>query len=97
MEMYALPSQIRAGRALLGWSISELAARAGVSRNTIALMERNGKARNHSSREKVAEALDAAGVLIFPREAGQGAGVRFKTVDDEVRVAREDIRRLSAE
>ena len=92
-----MSSQIRAGRALLGWSISELAARAGVSRNTIALMERNEKARNHSSREKVAEALDAAGVIVFPREGAQGAGVRFKTVEDEDRVVREGVRRLSAE
>ncbi|CAN7237582.1 helix-turn-helix domain-containing protein [Rhizobium sp. LjRoot254] len=88
--MYALSSQIRAARALLGWSISELAARANVSRNTIGLMERNEQARNYSSRQKVAEALEAAGVRIFPREGTQGAGVRFMTVEDEERALREN-------
>jgi transcriptional regulator with XRE-family HTH domain len=89
MRMYALSAQIRAGRALLGWSLSELAAKAKISRNTLALMERSESARNYRSRKKVSDALAAAGVEIFPRDEAKGAGVRFRTISAEERAIAE--------
>jgi predicted transcriptional regulator len=69
--------QMRAGRALLGWSREELAERAGLSAPTIKRMEVVGPKR--SSLENVMavkKALESAGV-VFIDENGQGAGVRM--------------------
>src|SRR5262245_45310860 len=90
MRMYALSAQIRAGRALLGWTLSELAAKAKISRNTLVLMERNENARNYRSRKQVADALADAGVEVFPRDGAKGAGVRFRTIDAEERSVAEN-------
>ena len=70
--------QIRAGRALLGWSQSDLANRAGVSVPTVKRVE--GSARSpvsEDTRSKLQQALEAAGVEFLP-ENGGGAGVRFR-------------------
>ncbi|MBL0374006.1 helix-turn-helix transcriptional regulator [Rhizobium sp. KVB221] len=82
---------MRAARALLGWTISELAEKAKISRNTVALMERNEDARNCRSRKKVADALDAAGVEIVPRDDSRGGGVRFKSIQAEERAVAESL------
>ena len=74
-------SQLRAARAMIGWSQDELAERSGVSKPTIARLELapadseiGGYA---STREKLVSALEAAGV-IFVEENGDGPGVRLK-------------------
>ena len=97
MRMYALSAQIRAGRALLGWTLSELAEKAKISRNTAALMERNESARNYRSRKKAADALNAAGVEIFPGDGSKGGGVRFKSVEAEERAIAEGSARHNAD
>ena len=71
--------QVKAARALLGWSQSDLAANSGISEPTIARLEsaygeiggRRGTA------EKIRNALEAAGVE-FIDENGGGPGVRLK-------------------
>jgi DNA-binding XRE family transcriptional regulator len=70
------PEQCRGARGLLGWSQSQLAEQANVSRTTIANFElgRPLATNNHIA---LSMALDRAGIeLIEPN--GGGLGVRFR-------------------
>lgn len=71
------PAQSRAGRALLGWSQSDLSEHSGVHKRTIAGIEA-GEARESrdATMTKLREAMEAAGV-IFLDENGEGPGVRL--------------------
>jgi transcriptional regulator with XRE-family HTH domain len=70
--------QLRAARGLLGWSQSELAARAGLSLPTVKRVEADGRLRvSENARHKLQKALEAAGVE-FIHENGGGPGVRLK-------------------
>jgi transcriptional regulator with XRE-family HTH domain len=76
--------EIRAGRALLGWSQLELAEAASVGVATVRRLE---AAETHvrgsvDSLWKIQKALEAAGVEFIPEEAGRGAGVRLKQARD---------------
>jgi transcriptional regulator with XRE-family HTH domain len=74
-------SQLRAARALLGWSQIQLSERSGVSKPTIARLElaEDGAAIGGyaSTRGKLVTALETAGVE-FIAENGGGAGVRLR-------------------
>ncbi len=70
--------QIKAARALLGWSQDELAVRSGISVPTIKRLEAaegefGGRA---ETREAVVAALQEAGIEFIP-ENGGGVGVRI--------------------
>jgi predicted transcriptional regulator len=74
-------SQLRAARAMIGWSQDHLADQSGVSKPTIARLELappdsaiGGYA---STSEKLVSALEEAGV-IFIAENGDGPGVRLR-------------------
>lgn len=71
--------QVKAGRALLGWSQSELARRSGVSEPTIARLEAvDGQfGGREETGEKVRRAMELAG-LVFIDENGGGPGVRLR-------------------
>jgi transcriptional regulator with XRE-family HTH domain len=72
------PEQLRAARALLNWSRTELAVAAGVSGETVNRAE--GLRRDQASAEaraKLRAALESAGVE-FIAENGGGSGVRFR-------------------
>jgi transcriptional regulator with XRE-family HTH domain len=71
--------QIKAARALLAWSQSDLARASSVSEPTIKRLEANdGEIGGRSeTAEKIRAALEAAGVEFIP-ENGGGAGVRLK-------------------
>ena len=70
--------QFRAARGLLGWSQTELAARAGLSVPTVKRVEGGfGPAVSNAARMKLQMALEAAGIE-FLEENGGGAGVRFR-------------------
>lgn len=74
----ATPEQIRAARALLGWSQPQVAKDAGVSAMTVKRAEGSGKP--PASADAVAAiraALEVAGVE-FIAENGGGAGVRLR-------------------
>jgi len=70
--------QLRAARGLLGWSQSELAARAGLSLPTVKRLEGGfGPRVSDEARAKLQRAIEAAGID-FIDENGGGFGVRFR-------------------
>lgn len=74
--------QVKAARALLGWSQRDLAEASGVSEPTIKRLEAGdgdlgGRADTGAS---IREALEEAGVRFIP-ENGGGAGVRLSNPD----------------
>lgn len=70
--------QLRAARGLLGWSQSELAARAGLSLPTVKRLEGGfGPRVSNEARAKLQRAIEAAGIQ-FINENGGGSGVRFR-------------------
>ena len=71
--------QVKAARALLGWSQSDLARHSGVSEPTIARLEStDGKlGGREETAKKIRTALEASGID-FIEENGTGEGVRFR-------------------
>ncbi|MCZ4352648.1 helix-turn-helix transcriptional regulator [Roseovarius aestuarii] len=71
--------QIRAARALLGWSQNDHAERSGVSLPTIKRLESAGGELGglQSTSDKLLDALADAGA-IFIQENGEGPGVRLR-------------------
>ena len=71
-------AQVRAARALIGWSQTKLAETAGVPLSIVERFEAG--APDHIADEAVAKmraALEAAGVVFIPKNGG-GAGVRIR-------------------
>ena len=68
--------QVRMARAALGWGVRDLAARAGVTANTVSRYE-NGADALGETLLRIRRALEAGGV-IFIDENGGGPGVRLK-------------------
>jgi transcriptional regulator with XRE-family HTH domain len=68
-------AQIRAARALLNWTVRDLADRAGVHRNTVTRAETEATGPGHAV-ASMQRALESAGVE-FIAENGGGPGVRF--------------------
>jgi len=73
-------SQIRAGRALLGWDQAKLAGVAGVSIITVKRLEAAGEEihAQFATVMKVRSAFEKAGVLFLGEESGLGYGVRLR-------------------
>ena len=71
-------SQVRAARALIGWSQAELADAAGVSLSVVDRFE-TGQPDNIPAEAvaKMRAALESAGVAFIPKNGG-GAGVRLR-------------------
>ena len=77
----ATPSQVRAARAFLGWSIPQLSAAAGVSVRTIKYFESEQiePATKVSTVAKLTEALESAGIeFIGTPEDGPGIRLRVR-------------------
>lgn len=70
--------QIRAARALLGWSQQELADRAIVSLNAVTRLEQGITDPRVSTITAIEKALTKAGIEFLPR-ADKGEGVRLKS------------------
>ena len=68
--------QVRMARAALGWGVRELAAKAGVSANTVSRYE-NGADALGGTLLKIKRVLEQGGI-IFIDENGGGPGVRLK-------------------
>ena len=74
----ATVEQLRAARALLGWSQTELASRASLSLPTVKRVEGGfGPNVSEEARLKLHQALESAGIE-FLEENGAGLGVRFR-------------------
>lgn len=73
-----LPAQVRAARALLGWSQDRLAEASRVTRRTLLRFEIGETIPRVATLAAIRAALEAAGVE-FIAENGGGAGVRLKT------------------
>jgi transcriptional regulator with XRE-family HTH domain len=74
------PGQSRAARGILGWSVRDLAEKAGVGVNTVSRFENNGEAM-HSTVGKMQAAMEAAGAIFIQSGAYQGdagPGVRLQ-------------------
>ena len=73
-------AEIRAGRALLGWSQSNLAEAASVGVATVRRLESAGSEIRGSAESvwKVQRALEEAGIEFIPPEGTKGPGVRLR-------------------
>lgn len=71
------PAQIRAARALLGWSQDQLVAESGVPKRTLVRLELAEGAPQKRTLAAIRAALEAAGVEFIP-ENGGGPGVRLR-------------------
>jgi transcriptional regulator with XRE-family HTH domain len=74
------PAQLRAARALMGWSRDTLAAKSGTSAPTIQAFEALGSDPKLSTLNKWYRALEGAGVEFIDddAEADRGPGVRLR-------------------
>lgn len=70
-------AQCRAARALIGWTMPQLAAAAGVSVGTINNFELGRRAPIAANMTVIRTALESAGV-VFIAENGGGPGVRLR-------------------
>lgn len=90
--MAIIPSAelLRAARALIGWSQSQLAASAGVARPTVYKLETRGVTRGDSGREivdnatlksvdAIVQAYEAQGIEFIEATSSAGSGVRWRT------------------
>ena len=74
-----LASQIRAARALLGLSQSDLAKLAGLGSASVKRIEAASRIRGAAETLwKIQSALEAAGVEFIPAEGAKGPGVRLR-------------------
>ena len=82
--MMLASEQIRAGRALLGWSARELAERAGLHITTVQRMEtgRGPITGNIRSIRRIQEALEAAGTEFIDDLKGPGVRLRASANSD---------------
>ncbi len=77
IKIAILPAQVRAARALLGWSQDQLAAASEIPKRTIARLELGEGSAQQRTLAAIRSALEAAGVE-FIAENGGGAGVRLR-------------------
>ena len=74
VQMSIAVEQLRAARALLGWSQRELAAKSRVSRNAIVKFEIGWSAMLPRTMEDLVEAFEEAGVILYQRRRQRGSG-----------------------
>ena len=74
-----IPQQIKAARALLGWSQTDLAKSAGVGEMTVKRFEaqQNQRSGTIASVERIQSALQKAGIEFIDADGEKGPGVRL--------------------
>jgi hypothetical protein len=70
--------QSRAGRALIGWSVEDLAEATALPIERIVQFEAETFEPDHDCQRAIRTALETAGVLFVPELAGVGYGVRLR-------------------
>lgn len=70
---------IRAARELLGWSQNELAEKASCGLVTVRRIEKGGAFHVEGTRDRIIEAIQAAGIRFIPQTSDEGAGLRWVT------------------
>ena len=83
-------AQVRAARALIGWSRAELADAAGVSLSIVDRFETGQADIPADAVAKVRGALESAGVAFIPKNGG-GAGVRLRKGRESKFIGWEDL------
>lgn len=76
-----ISEQVRAARALLGWSAQDLATEAGLGISTVQRMENRGlEASTHVNVQAVLHTLESAGIVFLAsgENVDGGPGVRLK-------------------
>jgi transcriptional regulator with XRE-family HTH domain len=72
-------AQVRAARALIGWSQAKLAETAGVPVSTINAFETGAPdSIANEAVDKIRIALETAGAVFIPKDGGGGIGVRLR-------------------
>jgi transcriptional regulator with XRE-family HTH domain len=72
------PAQLRAARALIGWSREDLAERSGVGANTTKDFEINGSDPKLGTVQKWKRTLEREGVIFLDETEAEGPGLRLK-------------------
>ena len=72
------PQQLRAARALVGWSREDLAKESGVSTLAIKSFETRGSDPRQTTIYKWIRALEKAGVVFLDKDKDGGPGVRLR-------------------
>ncbi len=84
-------SQVRAGRALIGWSQAELASAAGLPLATVERVETGeGAPVPAEAIDKMRAALESAGIAFISTNGG-GVGVRFRKGRESQFIGWEDL------
>ena len=73
------PAQLRAARALVGWSREDLANKSGVGAGTIKDFELNCSDPKQGTVQKWRRALEAAGVQFIDEDVNGGPGLRLRS------------------
>lgn len=71
--MQLTPEACRAARALLGWSIRDLASAAGVSPTTVLALEQGGASARPETLTKICDSFAAKGVSLIVQRTRSGA------------------------
>jgi transcriptional regulator with XRE-family HTH domain len=72
------PAQLRAARAIVGWSREELAEKSGMSAQAIREFELGSSDPKMGTVQRWKRALEAAGVKFIDADDQDGAGVRLR-------------------
>ena len=73
------PAQLRAARALVGWSREDLAEKSGVAAETVKRFEFRGSDPKLGTVQKWRRALELAGVEFIDSTDDKGPGVRLRS------------------
>ena len=79
--MSITPSQIRAARALLGWSQKDLGSISDVSPISIANIELGGRAPKAQTLDKIIQAFDKAGLEFGEQDGVKRKGINARTLE----------------
>lgn len=78
--MTITPAQIRGARAMLRLTQGELAAKAGISQRSLAMIETEATQPREGTLDRLRKQLEELGAVFFESEAGKG--VLRRTLDD---------------